>query len=242
PDPGNDLLGLLLAARDEEGRPMSRTQVRDEVVTLMLAGHETTANGLAWMWYLLARHPEARKRLYAEVDDLIGGRSPAADDVELLTWTSACFQEAMRLFPPAWVLEREAIVEDELDGQRIREGATIIFPVYSIHRDPRWWRNPETFDPERFLAEDVQRPRGAYLPFGAGRRICVGAGFAMMEAVLITAMVARRFELDLAPGADVVPQATVTLRPRHGVPMIARSRLDDRGRGSPAASAAAGSV
>jgi len=225
PEQANDLLGLLLAARDEEGHAMSRRQIRDEVVTLMLAGHETTANGLAWMWYLLSLHPEARRRLYREIDDIVGGRTPTADDVERLVWASACFQEAMRLYPPAWVLEREALVDDELDGTRIPAGATIIFPVYAIHRDPRWWPEPEAFDPNRFLEDDSRRPRGAYLPFGAGRRICVGAGFALMEAALITAMITQRLELDLAPEAKVVPQATVTLRPRHGLPMIVRRRV-----------------
>ena len=226
PDPGNDLLGLLLAARDEQGQPMSRTQVRDEVVTLMLAGHETTANGLAWMWYLLARHPGARERLYAEVDDLIDGRTPAASDVDRLVWTAACFQEAMRLYPPAWVLEREAVVDDELDGWRIPKRSTVIFPVFLIHRDPRWWPNANVFDPSRFLGERAaQSHRGAYLPFGAGRRACVGANFALMEATLIAAMLTQRFTLDLVDGAPVEPEATVTLRPRYGLPMTVRLRV-----------------
>src|SRR5437588_935435 len=219
----DDLLGLLLAARDEDGRALSRTQVRDEVVTMVLAGHETTANGLAWLWYLLAQHPDARARLYAEVDDVLGGRTPTADDAERLVWTTACFQEAMRLYPPAWVLEREAVVADELDGYRIPKRSTVIFPVILIHRDPRWWPNPETFDPTRFLGERAaQSHRGAYLPFGAGRRACVGANFALMEATLIAAMVSQRVTLDLVPGAPVKPEATVTLRPRYGLPMTMR--------------------
>jgi cytochrome P450 len=221
----DDLLGLLLAARDEQGEALSHTQVRDEVVTLMLAGHETTANGLAWLWYLLAQNPEARARLDAEVDEVLGGRTPTAADAERLVWTTACFQEAMRLYPPAWVLEREAVVDDELDGYRIPARSTVIFPVYLIHRDPRWWPHPDVFDPTRFLGERAaQSHRGAYLPFGAGRRACVGASFALMEGTLIAAMVSQRFDLDLHAGAAVVPEATVTLRPRHGLAMTLRPR------------------
>jgi cytochrome P450 len=221
----SDLLGLLLAARDERGKALGRTQVRDEAVTLVLAGHETTANGLAWLWHLLALNPEARERLHAEVDEVLAGRTPTAADVERLVWTTACFEEAMRLYPPAWVLEREALADDELDGCRIPKGSTVIFQVYLIHRDPRWWPRPESFDPNRFLGERAaQSHRGAYLPFGAGRRACVGANFALMEATLIAAMLSQRFVLDADPETPVVPEATVTLRPRYGLPMTVRGR------------------
>jgi cytochrome P450 len=221
----SDLLGLLLAARDEAGRGMSRTQVRDELVTFMLAGHETTANGLAWMWYLLSLNPEARERLNAEVDGVLGDRVPTADDAEKLVWTSACFQEAIRLYPPAWVFEREAVEDDSLDGHVIPAGSTLLFPTYLIHRDPRLWPNPEAFDPRRFLPENARaHPRYAYVPFGAGRRMCVGAGFSIMEATLITAMIARRFELNLVAGTRVRPEPTVTLRPRDGLPMTVHVR------------------
>jgi cytochrome P450 len=220
-----DLLDLLLAAGDETGESLSRTQVRDEVVTLVLAGHETTANGLAWFWYLLAQHPEARARMQEEGDDVLGGRTPSAADADRLTWTTACFQEAMRLYPPAWVLEREAIADDELDGWRIPKRSTVIFPVFLIHRDPRWWPNADAFDPTRFIGERAaQSHRGAYLPFGAGRRACVGANFALMEATLIAAMLAQRFTLDLVEGAPAQPDATVTLRPRYGLPMTMHRR------------------
>jgi len=222
----DDLLDLLLAARDEDGRALSRTEVRDEVVTLVLAGHETTANGLAWLWYLLAQHPEARERLQHEVDEVVGDRRPTAADAERLVWTAACFQEAMRLYPPAWVLEREAIADDELDGYRIPKRSTVIFPVFLIHRDARWWPEPEVFDPTRFLGERAaQSHRGAYLPFGAGRRACVGANFALMEATIIAAMVSQRFTLELVGGAPIQPEATVTLRPRYGLPMTVRLRV-----------------
>jgi cytochrome P450 len=223
-DPG-DLLGLLLAARDEEGRAMSRGQVRDELVTFMLAGHETTANGLAWMWHLLSQHPEARNRLLAEVDEVLGGRVPTADDADQLSWTAACFREALRLRSPVWMLEREAIAEDRIDGHRIPAGATILVPVHLVHHDPRLWPDPERFDPRRFLpAQAHDHPRGAYMPFGAGRRVCIGAGFSILEATLITAMIAQRFTLDLAHGARVTPETTITLRPRHGLPMTLQRR------------------
>jgi len=221
----SDLLGLLLAARDEDGKGMSRVQIRDELVTFMLAGHETTANGLAWMWYLLSRYPEARDRMYAEVDDMLAGRVPDADDADRLPWTAACFQEAIRLYPPAWVFEREAVADDEIEGHRIPAGSTLIVPTYLVHRDPRLWSNPEGFDPRRFLPEAARaHPRYAYLPFGAGRRMCVGAGFSILEGTLVAAMIAQRYVLDIAPGARVVPEPTVTLRPRDGLPMTLRKR------------------
>jgi len=221
-DPG-DLLGLLLSARDEQGERMSRKQVHDELVTFLLAGHETTANGLAWMWYLLSQNPDARQRLVAEVDEVLGGRRPNAEDADRLTWTAACFQEAMRIYPPVWLFEREAVGEDHVDGHRIPPRATVF--TYLVHRNPQLWPDPERFDPHRFLGEAArQHPRCAYMPFGAGRRICVGAGFAIMEATLITAMIAQRFRLDLVPGARVVPETTVTLRPRHGLPMTLHHR------------------
>ncbi len=221
----SDLLGLLLASRDEDGRPMDRRQVRDELVTFMLAGHETTANGLAWMWHLLDQSPEARERLVAEVDEVLGDRPPTAEDAERLPWTSACFQEALRLRSPVWVMEREAVAEDEVGGYRIPKGSTIIVPIHLVHHDPRLWPEPERFDPTRFLPEHVHdHTRGAYMPFGAGRRVCIGAGFAIMEATLITAMIAQRLSFELAPGARVVPETTITLRPRHGLPMVLHHR------------------
>jgi cytochrome P450 len=218
----DDLLGQLLGARGEDGEAMARQQVRDEVVTLMLAGHETTANGLSWLWYVLAEHPEARRRLYAEVGEVLSGRLPTAADIDRLSWTTACFQETLRLYPPAWVLEREASVDDELGGERVPAGSTVIFPVHLVHRDRRSWPNPDAFDPARFLPGAPPPPRGAYLPFGAGRRSCIGATFALIEGTVIAAMIAERYELDLPHEAEIVPSATVTLRPRGGLPMIVR--------------------
>ena len=216
----SDLLGLLLGARDDAGQPMARQQVRDELVTMMLAGHETTANGLAWLWYLLDRHPEAQERLHDEVERELGGRVPGADDVDRLPWTTACFREALRLYPPAWVLEREATADDELDGERVPRGATVIFPVHLIHRDPRWWPDADRFDPARFLPGAPPPARGTYLPFGAGRRACVGATFAVVEGTTIAAMVSQRRRFELPADAAVEPSATVTLRPRAGLPMV----------------------
>jgi cytochrome P450 len=221
----SDLLGLLLAARDEDGAPMDRGQVQDELVTFMLAGHETTANGLAWMWHLLSQNPPARDRMLAEVDEVLGGRTPSAEDAGRLVWTGACFQEALRLQSPVWIMEREAVSRDEVGGHRIPAGATILIPIHLVHHDPRLWPDPERFDPSRFLPEHVHdNPRGAYMPFGGGRRVCIGAGFSIMEATLITAMIAQRFRLELAPDARVEPETTITLRPRFGLPMTLHRR------------------
>ena len=225
PGRSDDLLGLLLSVRDEHGRPLPLRRVRDEATTFILAGHETTANALSWMWYLLALHPGARERMLAEVDEVLGGRRPAADDVARLQWTAACFQEAMRIFPPAWAIPRTAVREDEIDGHRIPRGASVLIPIHAIHHDARFWPDPEAFDPERFLGENAHRHhRSAYLPFGGGRRICIGSSFATCEAVLVAARIGQRFAFDLAPGHPVEPEATLTLRPRRGLWMMARRR------------------
>ncbi len=224
PSDSPDLLGLLLKASDEEGTlPVKR--VRDEATTFMLAGHETTANAMSWMWYLLALNTEARDRMLVEVDTVLGGRVPTVDDIVKLPWTTACFQEAMRMFPPAWIIPRKAVRDDVIDGHRIRAGSTVIIPVHSIHHDERYWPDAEVFDPERFMpANAKQHRRSTYLPFGGGRRICIGSSFALMEGALITAMMSQEFTYDLVPGHPVEPEATLTLRPRHGLKMIARRR------------------
>jgi cytochrome P450 len=219
-----DLLNHLLNAGDDQGG-LSIKRARDEAITFMLAGHETTANALSWMWYLLALNPDARTRLLDEVDAVLQGRTPTADDLSNLPWTTAVFLEAMRYYSPAWAIPRVAVRDDVIGGHHVRKGTTVIIPVHLVHHDPRWWPNPEEFDPTRFLpGESRHRPRSAYLPFGGGKRGCIGQGFATMESVLITAMLSQRYVFDLVPGHPVEPEATLTLRPRHGLKMIARRR------------------
>ena len=225
PTDSDDLLNLLLNVEDPDGSHLPLKRVRDEVTTFMLAGHETTANALVWMWYLLALNTAARDRMLEEVDSVLGDRRPTVDDVAALSWTTACFQEAMRFYPPAWVIPRVAVRDDEIGGHRIRKGATVIIPIHRIHHDERFWPDPETYDPSRFMPGAAEgRHRSAYLPFGGGRRVCIGTSFALMEATLITAMMSRSFVYDLKPGHPVEPEATLTLRPRHGVKVIARRR------------------
>lgn len=224
PIESNDLLGHLLGVQ-EDGEALPLRRVRDEALTFMLAGHETTANALAWMWYLLALNPGARERMLDEVDEVLGDRRPTLADLGRLPWTTACFEEAMRYLPPVWILPRTAVEDDIIGGHRVRKGTTVLIPVHLLHHDERWWDCPGDFDPSRFLpGADSGRPRSAYLPFGGGRRICIGRSFALMEGVLITAMLSRRFTFDLVPGHPVDREATLTLRPRHGIRMVARRR------------------
>jgi cytochrome P450 len=226
PSETGDLLNLLLEVEDENGKlPLRR--VRDEVTTFMLAGHETTANALSWMWYLLALNPDARDRMLDEVDTVLGGRQPTVADLERLPWTTACVEESLRYYSPAWAIPRVAIRDDVIDGHRIPRGATVIVPVHAIHHDARYWPEPDVYDPGRFLSENARgRHRSAYLPFGGGRRVCIGTSFALMESTLIAAMMSQRFVYDLVPGHPVEPEATLTLRPRRGIRMVARRRAE----------------
>jgi len=163
-----------------------------------------------------------------EVDTVLQSRRPTIEDLPSLPWTTACFQESMRFYPPAWVIPRVAVADDEIDGHRIPKGSTVIIPIHAIHHDERFWPNPELYDPSRFLPDADGHPpvrhRSAYLPFGGGKRICIGTSFALMETTLMTAMMSQRFVYDLVPGHPVEPEATLTLRPRNGVKMIARRR------------------
>ncbi|MFC5747184.1 cytochrome P450 [Actinomadura rugatobispora] len=232
PDPG-DLLGLLLHGRDAAGAPlMSRARVRDELKTFLLVGHDTTATALAWTWYLLALHPEARSRLEAEVDGFFrarerSGRERPVEDAAELPWTAAVVQESMRLFPPSWLIERQCARADVIGGFAVPAGATVAVCPHLLHRDARVWPDPGTFDPARFLpGQDADRDRTAYIPFGAGRRQCIGLGFALLQATLTVGTLSRRFAFDLVPGTEVEAEATLTLRPRGGLPMVLRRRPD----------------
>jgi len=216
-----DLLGMLLSARDEEtGEGMSDQQLRDEVLTLLLAGHETTATALAWTWYLLSQHPEVERRLHTELETVLAGRKPSVEDLDALPYTRMVIQEAMRLYPPAFGFTRFAIASDEMGGYPIVAKSVMFLSAYCTHRHPAFWEEPEVFDPERFTPErSAGRPRFAYFPFGGGPRQCIGNNFAMMEAQLVLATVAQRYSLRLVPGHPVELQVLPTLRPRLGLPM-----------------------
>jgi cytochrome P450 len=210
-----DLLALLLEARDAEtGKGMSDQQARDEVLTLLLAGHETTANALSWIFYLLAQHPEAVTALREEYRDALGGRPPRMEDLPQLPRTRMVVEEAMRLYPPVWAVGRHALGTDEIGGFIIPKGAYVILAQYVTQRHPEFWIDPDAFEPERFSDErSAGRHRYAYFPFGGGPRLCIGNQFAMMEAQLILATILSRHELRLTPNAHVVPEPLITLRP-----------------------------
>ncbi|MBB4854423.1 cytochrome P450 [Mycobacteroides chelonae] len=222
---GNDLLSQLIGLRDEEtGASLSDRQICDEVATFLLAGHETTATALAWMWTVLSKNPQVRADLYDEVDTVLAGRTPTVEDIPSLPICGAVFQETLRLYSPVHTLVREAIEIDEFKGSTITPGTIVVPSLYFAHRDPDVWDNPEGFDYMRFMPGAPKPPRGAYLPFGGGKRICIGAGFAQMEAVLITAMIAQRYTLDLVPGHNPEALPQVTYRPKCGIPMVLHER------------------
>ncbi|MCC6215901.1 MAG: cytochrome P450 [Polyangiaceae bacterium] len=219
PPDDRDMLGLLLAARDpDDGRPMSDVELRDEILTLLIAGHETVASALTWTWLLLAQHPDAWERLRAEVCATLGDRPPASADLRQLDLVRATFSEALRLFPPAWVISRRAIAEDELGGWRVPAGALVVISPYTMHRHAAHWSEPESFRPERFVGDAGKaRHRFAYLPFGGGPRICIGNEFALVEGALVLARVAQRFRLELEGMRPPRVEALVTLRPGGGL-------------------------
>jgi cytochrome P450 len=221
-----DLLSMLLGAVDEDGdgEGMTDRQVRDEVMTLFLAGHETTANALTWTWLMLSKHPEARASVLAELDDVITGRPPAVADVPSLPFTRAVLHESIRRYPPAWAIGRRATADLDADGHRIAAGSVIVVSPWLLHHDPRWWDEPWGFRPERWLADDPARPRDAYVPFGAGPRMCIGEGFAWLEATLVLATIVRRLTLSHDPTHRVELQPAIALRPRTGMPMTVHRR------------------
>ncbi len=222
-----DLLSMLLLATDEEGdgTGMTDLQLRDEVMTLFLAGHETTANALTWTFYLLSQNPEAEKHLHTELAAVLGAKAPEVEDLPRLRVTEQVLAESMRLYPPAWALGRRAVRDVEIGGHRVPEGAFVVLSALVTQRDARFYPDPMRFDPERFAPEARgARPKFAYFPFGGGARQCIGEPFAWMEGTLILATIAQRWRLRLRAGQRVEPQPLITLRPRYGMRMTAEAR------------------
>ena len=215
-----DLLSMLMSARDEDGSRMTDRQLRDEVMTFLLAGHETTALSLSWAWFLLTENPEAENKLHHELARVLDGKNPSFEDLPRLCYTEAVVKESVRLYPPAWSLARTAAEDFEIGGYLVPAGSNVVMSQWIMHRDPRFFPSPEQFDPGRWFEEHTQRlPRFAYFPFGGGPRYCVGASFAMMEATLLLAAIAQRFRLRMVPGHKVVPVPSITLRPKYGIKM-----------------------
>ena len=222
-----DLLSMLIAAQDEEdgGAGMTDQQVRDEAMTIFLAGHETTANALNWTWYLLAGHPAVEARLHEELDQVLQGRLPTMADLPALRFTENIVRESMRLYPPAWMVGRRAVADFPMGGYTVPARSIVLMSQYVMHRDVRYFPEPDQFDPGRWTPEfKAALPRYAYFPFGGGPRQCIGEGFAWMEAVLLLATLAQQWKLRLVPGHPVVPQPMITLRPKHGLLMTAHRR------------------
>ena len=225
-----DLLSMFLSARDEEtGEGMTDRQLRDEVMTMLLAGHETTSLALSWTYYLLSRHPDVERRIAEEVDRVIGDARPAFAHVDRLTWTRRTLEESLRLYPPAWGFSRQALADDEIGGFRVRRGSIAFVIPFVLHRRPALWPDPQRFDPERFTPErEDARPRFAYIPFGGGPRGCIGNQFAMLEAQLIVAAIAQRYRLTLVPNQTIQPKALITLRPTPGIAATITRRKQER--------------
>ena len=235
----DDLLSMLLHLEDEKGAGMSDEQLRDEAVTMFLAGHETTALALSWTWYLLSLHPDIESQLHRELDEILGDRPLQPDDVERLPYTRSVVLESMRLYPPAYAFGREALHDCEIGGYAIPAGSTIFMVPWVLHRDSRWFPDPERFDPGRWTKEfTATLPAFAYVPFGGGPRRCIGNSFATMEAVLLLATIARKFRLRLVPNQTVEPFASITLRPKSGIRTVIYSRRAAAGVSTPAARSA----
>ena len=219
-----DVLSVLIQARDETNQAMTDQQVRDEMVTLLLAGHETTAVALSWTWYLLSQHPEVQAKLYEEWDDVLRTEQLTAADASQLVYTRMVLAESMRLYPPAWIIERRAVRDVEIGGCLIPAGSLVFASQYLVHRDPRWYTEPERFDPERWRPGEAERPKFAYFPFGAGTRVCIGEQFAWMEGVLLLAVLGRQWRLVHHSLDGVAMEPLVTLRPKGGLWMRAMRR------------------
>ncbi len=227
---GSDLLSLLLSARDEQAEnpeeaSMTDAQLRNEVITLFAAGHETTAVALTWTWYLLATHPDVQARFHAELDDVLGGRPPVPDDLPNLNFTEQVLTESMRLYPPIWSTGRMTFLPIEVDGWEIPAGAALVAPQLVLHRDPRWFEEPLEFRPDRWTPEFREKlPRFAYYPFGGGPRLCIGEGFAWMEAMLVLATLGQRWSMRHDPRHRIELVPLVSLRPKGGMPMFLERR------------------
>jgi cytochrome P450 len=221
-----DLLARLIAARDEHtGVGMSAQEVRDHIVTMFMAGHETTAMAMTWAWYLLSQHPAQEAKLHAELQTVLGGRPPTHEDLGKLTYSRMVIEESMRIYPTVPAMEREALADDTLAGRPVPKGSTVMIVPWVLHRHQKLWKNPGRFDPERFSSEQsAGRPRFSYLPFGGGKRICIGAAFAIAEATILLATLAQHFQPRLVPGHRVDPQGLITLRARHGMKMLLSPR------------------
>lgn len=212
-------VAMLMEARDADtGERMSDTQLHEETIGMLQQGHDTIGETLAWTWYLLSLHPEVERKVHAEVAEVLGGRVPIVADLERLTYTTMVVQESLRVFPPVWIIPRDAISDDEIAGYRVRAGVTVLLSPYLTHRHPDFWENPEAFDPERFLPGlSKARPRYAYFPFGGGPRLCMGADLAMMETLLIIAMVVQQFRLHLVSCHREEAECIIDMVPRYGV-------------------------
>jgi cytochrome P450 len=222
---GEDLLSDLLRAQDTDGSAMTDKQLRDEVMTMLLAGHETTALALSWAWFLLASHPEAQAKLHVELDHILAGRLPTAADIPQLAYTNRVIRESLRLYPPAWVMSRSAAEDVKIGEYTLPAGSNVILSPWVTHRNAQFFPNPEAFDPERWSPEFEQTlPNFAYFPFGGGPRSCIGNNFALMEAAILLGSVAQRFEISLVPGRRVEPRASITLRPANVVHVRLRQR------------------
>lgn len=222
-----DFLSMLLLAQDEEGGTggMTDDQVRDEALTIFLAGHETTATGLTWTWYLLSHNPDKEAKLHEEIDRVLGGRLPTMEDLPKLKYTEMVFAEAMRLYPPAWMIGRRALEACDIGGIPIGKGDLVLLSEFIVHRDERWYPEPEKFIPERWTQElKESRPKFSYFPFGGGTRVCIGEAFAWMEASLVIASLASKWKPRLVPGQVIEPFPLITLRPKYGMKMTLERR------------------
>jgi cytochrome P450 len=222
-----DLLSVFLQAHDDEGVGMTDRQLHDEIMTLFLAGHETTANVLSWTWYLLGQNPQVEEKLTEELSRVLAGRVPTPADLPRLAYTDMVLREAMRLYPPVWVIGRRALAPFRLGDYELPADTNVLISQLIMHKDPRYFPDPQRFDPDRWSTSNPQSaslPRFAYFPFGGGPRVCIGAGFAMMEALLLLSTIAQQFRIEVSPELKVKVQPTVTLRPKHGIPATLKRR------------------